>query len=266
MKKVTLGSGVMLPRYFHVLQILGLILLFLGVASHVPRFESRVSTIFPSLANLWTARSVAGLGILLLVSNGYRIISWLYKRRGEKTSPDQPSRRVGKTDASLFLPKNRFKVFVALLLTSPIFLAISPSIQSAKDQSMLRDVKKFQTTSAEVMQTREAPGTHGGFQARYRFQVASHPGWFTCTDSFGRSDLWSKLSHRDEDKINQGSRVIMVKYLPQNPAANEPYDLVGNPYADDITGAGLVLFLSTLWGLVGIGLVRSLFKPEPREG
>lgn len=260
MQKVTPGSRVGLPLHFYVLHIFGLILLFFGLASHVPRFESRVSTIFPDLANLWTARSVAGLGLLLVVSN-----IWLYKRRNEAASPDQPSRRAGKTDVSLFLPKNRFKVLVALLLTSPIFLAISPTIRGVKDQSALRDAQKFQTTSAEVVETQVAPGTRGGFEARYRFQVPSHPGWFTCTDSFGRSDLWSHLSQRDEDGINQGSRVIKVKYLPQNPAANTPYDVVGNPYADNITGAGFVLFLSTLWGLVGIGFVRSLFRPKPRE-
>ena len=115
------------------------------------------------------------------------------------------------------------------------------------------------------METQVAPGTRGGFEARYRFQVPSHTGWFTYTDSIGRSDLWSHPSQSDEDRINQGSRVIKVKYLPQNPAANAPYDVVGNPYADNITVAGFVLFLSTLWGFVGIGFVRSLFRPKPRE-
>lgn len=272
MQKVTSGSSVVLPRYFHVQQILGLILLFLGLASLATRFESQMWSIFPGLANLWVARSLAGLGILTLLANGYRLIIWANKRRSQASllhasTPDQPNWRAGKTDASLFLPSNRPKVLLALLVTSPILLAILPTIQGVKDQSALRDHQYFQTTLAEVVETRETPGRHSGsgVDARYRFEVPSHSGWFAATDSFGRSDLWVELSQRDKNGIAQGGRVIKVKYLPENPAANEPYDVVGSPYADNITGAGLVLFLSTLWSVVAIGLVRRLFKPKPRE-
>ena len=115
------------------------------------------------------------------------------------------------------------------------------------------------TIAARVTEARHmleiGEGTHDSFEVRYAFEVPGHPGTFTATDEFHRSNLWVTTDGRAEWEGAQATGQVQVRYLPDNPRFNRLVTHHGLPIFDCATV--IVLGLALLLPCLRIGWLEA---------
>ncbi|MBC8161223.1 MAG: hypothetical protein H7Z42_08390 [Roseiflexaceae bacterium] len=155
--------------------------------------------------------------------------------------------------------------FVWWALLAPLLLVELAALHTFQESLALRDPERSRVAFAQVTAQRQDQRNP---IARYRFQVPGDATWYSASDIAGRRDLWTPLTSAAAAAARRSNQ-IEVRYLPDNPWANQPLGRAGNPLVDSFAFWILFALVDLLWltetFLIGRNYLRCLHAAERRE-
>lgn len=141
-------------------------------------------------------------------------------------------------------------------LLAPLFLLELRALSQLNATIALQDRSRVRTVLAAVTEDR-----HGsrGPEIRYEFQVAGWGEQFRAMNTAGWGEAWIPISEEAWREVGR-QRQIMVVYLPESPAANQPIGRVGYPIGDSAFAWALFLLADLAWLFETAGIIRNYLR------
>ncbi len=154
--------------------------------------------------------------------------------------------------------------FALWVLLAPIFLFEAQALEQLVGVVALQDAGHTRAAVARVEELRD--GARGP-EVRYSFSAPGRPERFTSLGTAGWGETWVPLS--EEAARQAASGRLMVLYLPESPAINQPLGRAGHPIGDSALSWALFLAADLAWAAESLMIVlnfqRCLAAAERRE-
>lgn len=133
--------------------------------------------------------------------------------------------------------------FVFWLLLAPLFLLEARALEQLAQTLALQDGTHTRTVLADI--TAHHMGSRGP-EIRYQFQVQGSTERYTEMNTAGWGVTWVPVSAEAWAAAEQSGK-IPVKYLPEDPRANQPVERLGHPIGDSLFSWIVFLFVDLIW-------------------
>jgi hypothetical protein len=157
--------------------------------------------------------------------------------------------------------------FLVWLILAPLAVFEMRALEQLRQTIALQEQLHVGVALADVIDQRLSAR---GPEVRYEFRVAGRMTSVPAMNTSGWGKAWIPISKEAWDEmLDEGGR-IPVRYLPENPEANQPVGRVGSPIGDSMLSWALFLFVDIIWAVeltvVVINYLRCQVAAERREG
>ena len=143
--------------------------------------------------------------------------------------------------------------FAWWLLLAPLLLLELYALHSLQEQFALTDPSHAHSVMATVVEQHD---TGSESLLRYEFQLPGDATIYSAADLAGRRELWTPVTAQAARQATMQNQ-IEIRYLAENPWANQPVGRTGNPIADSFAGWILFLLIDIVWLAETMLIVRN---------
>ncbi|HWQ14828.1 MAG TPA: hypothetical protein VNL77_18660 [Roseiflexaceae bacterium] len=142
--------------------------------------------------------------------------------------------------------------FLIWLLLAPLLLVEMYSLDALLRVVALQDEGRARVVLAEVVEQRRGAD---GPEVRYRFTLPGHPEQYFARGPLG-GRVWAPITEAAW-RQTQRDGALRVRYLPEDPWANQPEGRAGHPVADSFCMWGLFVVFDLIWLAESVTILRN---------